>query len=31
MKQVRELRVRLPDGRTILRKNVAADQVVVVD
>jgi hypothetical protein len=31
MKQVRELRVRLPDGRTIVRENVAADQVVVVD
>src|SRR5262245_54430091 len=29
--QVRELRVRLPDGRTIVRTNVAADQIVVVD
>jgi hypothetical protein len=31
MKQVRKLRVRLLDGRTIVRKNVAADQVVLVD
>jgi Na+-translocating ferredoxin:NAD+ oxidoreductase RnfD subunit len=30
VKQVRELRVRLPDGRRIVRTNVAADQIVVV-
>ncbi|HEU5142438.1 MAG TPA: ASPIC/UnbV domain-containing protein, partial [Solirubrobacterales bacterium] len=28
--RIRELRVRLPDGRRIVRTNVAADQIVVV-